>query len=120
MKPIVFCKPTQKGVHTFFVKTDDGVKYLFTQSYRRGVHDFFSKGVSVNQVFNDVCMYDTALCKTTKKLYSYLQYIEKEYEVDVLNTNTRKHNHLKTKIKTKCQSWDDAWDDYIVDFNYVA
>ena len=119
MKPVVFCKPTAKGEHTFYIKTQDGTKYLFVQDFRRGVHNFFSRGVSVNQVFN-ASLKDAAICHTAKKLSSHLRYIQKEYEVQLLNDDKRKHKYTKSKIKTKSQRWDDSWDDYIACFASVA
>ena len=110
MKPIIFCKTTSKGTHTFFIKMDEGTKYLFKQNFRRGVNNYFSGGVSVGQLF-DVCKTnDYSVRHTKQKLQSYLKYIEKEYEVSVLNADKRKHNKLKSQLKSQFKLSDYGWD----------
>ncbi|MBQ9715851.1 MAG: hypothetical protein IJV77_05535 [Clostridia bacterium] len=72
------------------------------QDFRRGAHNFFSKGVSVNQVFN-ASLKDSAIRHTAKKLSSHLRYIQKEYEVQLLNDDKRKHKYAKQKTKQKAK-----------------
>ena len=52
MKATIFCRPTDKGVHTFYLNANGTEYYLFHQNYRKGVSEYYSNGVSINEAIN--------------------------------------------------------------------
>ena len=46
---MIYCTPTQQGVHSFYLITEYQKYYLFSQNYRKGVLEYFSKGVSLKE-----------------------------------------------------------------------
>ena len=41
----IYCKATAKGVHSFFPTAEGNEYYLFSQNYRKGVQEYFGRGV---------------------------------------------------------------------------
>ena len=37
---MIYCEPTARGVHTFFLVVNGKEYYLFSQNYRKGVHAY--------------------------------------------------------------------------------
>ena len=102
MKTMIYCEPTQKGVHSFYLILDGQEYYLFSQNYRKGVHDYFSKGVSLNESMNYSKTHnDSAVMRTMSKLPLYIRYIEKEYEIEVYE-RTKRRNKLYNTCQKKC------------------
>lgn len=92
MKSMIYCEPTKRGVHSFYLVMGGKKYYLFSQKYRKGVHRYFSKGVSVNQSIDySKAHKDTALKKTMSKIPMYLKYIEKEWDLQILEKTKRKN-----------------------------
>lgn len=101
MRTTIYCKRTERGMHNFYVRTDEGEFYLFTQNFRKGVQQYFGQGVCLERA----CDYsksknDTAVKKTMDKLPAFIKYVEKECGIVVLE-QTRKHKctrniHTKT------------------------
>ena len=52
MKEMIFCKPTGKGIHSFYLETSDRIYFLFSQDYRKGVQNYYSSGVRIDESFN--------------------------------------------------------------------
>ena len=91
MKPIVQCRVTDKGIHSFYIKTEQGTYFLFNQNYRKGVSEYFQRGVVLDDALNcSKCYYNTALVNTKKKLAPYIKYIEKEYNIVILEKTRKK------------------------------
>ena len=102
MKTIIYCEPTQKGVHSFYLVVDGEEYYLFSQNYRKGVQEYFSKGVSLDDSTNySKARKDHALMRTMTKLPAYVRYIEKEYEIAVYE-QTKKRIRLHEYKTRKC------------------
>ena len=102
MKTMIYCEPTQQGVHSFYIVTDGQEYYLFSQNYRKGVQEFFSKGVSLRESMNYSKTHnDSAVMRTMSKLPMYIRYIEKEYEIEILE-RTKKRNRLYGSYQRKC------------------
>ncbi len=92
MKTIIYCEPTQRGIHSFYLLSDGKEYYLFSQNYRKGVHEYFSRGVYLRDAMNYSRTHnDSALIRTMSKLPIYIKYIEKEFGIEVLN-QTKKRN----------------------------
>ena len=47
MKAIICCEPTERGVHSFYLIAEGHEYFLFRQGYRKGVQEYFSKGVII-------------------------------------------------------------------------
>lgn len=103
MKPMVYCKPTSKGIHSFYLKSEGEEYFLFCQDYRAGVQDYFSRGVSLDDAYNySKANHNSALIKTISKLPMYIRYVEKEYGIEVLE-QTKKHKRQQSgKFSRRC------------------
>jgi hypothetical protein len=102
MKTCIYCKSTVQGIHSFFLLTREREYFLFSQNYRKGVHEYFSKGVLLDDARNySKSNRDSALIRTMKKLPMYIKYIEKEYGIVVLN-QTKKRNQMQYSKACYC------------------
>lgn len=100
MKPTIQCRVSDKGEHSFYLETDEGRYFLFCQKYRKGVGDYFRGGVILNNALNFAkSNYDEAIRRTMQKIPMYIKYIEKEYDIIVLE-KTRKKKEGKYKQKS--------------------
>ncbi len=85
---------------TFFLLGDQRPGILFLQkSYRRGVQNYFSKGVPSDESINfSKACHGNSVMWTMSKIPMYVKYIEREYEVEVFRQTkkrNRKTNHFK-------------------------
>ncbi|MCR5202785.1 MAG: hypothetical protein K6D02_06850 [Lachnospiraceae bacterium] len=93
VKEVIYCIPTEKGVHSFYVRVDGVDYYLFSQPYRKGVQDYYGKGVLFNQSIRyDKSHHDCALIKTMDKIPMYVRYVEKEYGHQVMEKMKKRNN----------------------------
>lgn len=85
MEAIIKCYTKEKGIHKFYIEYGGKRYFLFSQDYRRGVNNYFCKGVSLH---NALCIKTAkrnhAVIKTMSKLKIYIRYIEKEYGLKIL------------------------------------
>ena len=96
MKATIYCKTTDKGVHSFYLAQDREEYFLFHQNFRRGVKEYFGRGVSINEAFDfGRSHHNTALIHTMEKLPAYIKYVEKEYGIEVLKQTAKKSNRRK-------------------------
>ena len=97
MKATIYCEPTAKGVHSFFLITPEAEYFLFSQDYRKGVHEYFNKGVRLDEATNFSKSHrDSAIRRTMTKIPMYIKYVEKEYDIEVLEL-TKKKNRQATR-----------------------
>lgn len=63
----------------FYLRTEKGVQFLFTQKFTRGVYRFFRNGISETQL-RDYRRWDRnpRLDKTIEKLPLYITYVMRE------------------------------------------
>ena len=81
MKTTIYCKPTDKGILSFYLIQGVNEFYLFSQSFRRGVNEYYGKGVRIDEAFNYAKAHkDTAIIRTMDKIPMYVKYIEQEYD----------------------------------------
>ena len=87
----IYCKPTAKGVHSFYVRHTDGNDYyLFSQPYRQGVSSYFRNCVSLdNALDKGKARHDTAVLRTMEKLPMYLRYVEKEQGIKIFRKENK-------------------------------
>ena len=102
MKTMIYCKPTEQGVHSFFMINEGHEYYLFSQDYRKGVQEYYSKGVSLDESINFSKSHkDSAIERTMSKIPMYVKYIEKQYGIEVLE-QTKKKNRCYNFNMNKC------------------
>ena len=103
MKSTIYCTVSDKGLHSFYLTQNTNRYYLFTQNYRKSVHNYYKNGVSLEDAVNfNKSNHDTALMHTMDKLPAYIKYVEKEYEIIVFEKTRRKktkeYNHKKLRL----------------------
>lgn len=92
MKNMVFCKTTERGIHSFYLETAGETYFLFSQGYRKGVQNYYGEGVRLDDAFNyGKSRGDTAITRTMKKIPMYIKHIEKEYGIEVLEQTKKKN-----------------------------
>lgn len=103
MKEKIYCKITDKEIHSFYLSTNKGDYFLFQQNYRKGVNDYFEKGVTLNEALNfSKSRQDNAIMRTMSKLPTYIKYVEKEYKVEVLEKTKQKYKTYGRDYGTYC------------------
>ena len=116
MKKTIYCKTTAKGIQSFYVEVDCKSYYLFDQKYYVGVRDYFRKGVSVNDLQSANKHYNAAVRKTANKLRSYLQYVEKEYDVVIYDKRNKQKSKTYRKFQAeKARRGNDLLNEYYLD-----
>lgn len=96
MKPIIYCMENRRGTDTFYLETEAGRYYLFHQDYRSGVHDYFRKGVRLDEVYDfSRCKGNKAVIKTQTKIPMYIRYAESEYGIAVPEKTQRRMQRLR-------------------------
>ena len=99
MKTTIYCKPTAKGVHSFYLLMGSDEFYLFSQSYRKGVEEYYGRGVRIDDAIKHSRAHrDSAIIRTMDKIPMYVKYIEREFDISVLNS-TKKHEIYS---RTRC------------------
>lgn len=103
MKVKIYCESSYRGIHSFYLTVGGQDYYLFSQNYRRGVQEYFSKGVSIDQSMNYSRTHrDEALIRTMTKIPMYVNYIEKEYSIEVLEQTKKKNGNNYHFRASKC------------------
>ena len=96
MKSTVYCTPTDKGIHTFYLVIEGHEYYLFRQNYRKGVNEFFRDGVDLDRALDFTkSRHDEAVIRTMSKRPMYIKYIEKCYGVEVLRATAKRNNVMR-------------------------
>lgn len=98
MKPYIYCNTTAKGVQTFYVNVDGESHILFSQAFRHGVKNYFAKPVSIDRALDfSSARGDGAILRTMEKLPSYIRYVEREYDIEVLRKTRRKNEDYRKR-----------------------
>lgn len=97
MVTTIYCTPTAKGIHNFYIEAGGETHFLFSQNYRRGVNEYFRDGVRLDDALNfSRAKGDNAIKRTMEKLPSYIKYIEREYDLEILRQTSKKNaKHYK-------------------------
>ena len=92
MQTKIYCKTLSKGMHSFYLNHNGKDYLLFCQDYRRGVNNYFKNGVRFDEARNYSKAHgDTALMRTMDKIPMYVEYLEKENGIQVLNKTKKKN-----------------------------
>ena len=98
MKSTVYCLPTDKGIHTFYLITEGQKYYLFRQNYRKGVNEYFRDGVTIDRALDfSKSRHDEAIVRTMQKLPMYIKYIEKLYGLEVLRETVKRNSVMRSR-----------------------
>ena len=98
MANTIYCETTAKGVQSFFINANGETHFLFSQNFRRGVKDYFERGVRIDEAINfKRANGNSAIIHTMEKLPAYIRYVEREYGMEVLRRTARKNQKYKRK-----------------------
>ena len=98
MANTIYCETTAKGVQSFFINANGETHFLFSQNFRRGVKDYFERGVRIDEAINfKRANGNSAIIHTMEKLPAYIRYVEREYGMEVLRRTARKNQTYKIK-----------------------
>lgn len=90
MKTVVYCRSTAHNVHSFYMLNGRQEYYLFTQSFKQVVHDYFCGGVTLDYAIRPANRDKSkAIYKTMDKIQKNIRYLEKEYEMEVFNKSKK-------------------------------
>lgn len=99
MKTTIYCKPTAKGVHSFYLMVGTEEFFLFSQAYRKGVEEYYGRGVRIDESMKYSRAHnDSAITRTMDKIPMYVKYIEKEYAIEVLE-QTKKRSSQNYRMR---------------------
>ena len=95
MKAKFYC--IKKGTqHQFYVYADGMEYYLFSEEYRKGVANFFSRPLTYDEVTNfSKAKRNFQIMNTMKKIPLYVRYVEKYYGLTLTNKSLKKANSEK-------------------------
>lgn len=92
MEASVYCTVKNKGIHNFYIEAGGETHFLFSQDYRRGVNEYFRDGVRLDDALDfSRAKGDHAVLRTMEKLPSYIKYIEREYDLEILRKTAKKN-----------------------------
>lgn len=95
------CNVSKKGQHDFILNLNGENYYMFSQNYHTGVNKYFKNGVSLNNAMDrKKAKNDHCIIKTMDKFQTYIKYLEKEYDIKILNKTLNKGviNDKKKKL----------------------
>lgn len=91
MSAKIYCRTTDKGVQSFYLKVKGQTHFLFSQSFRLGVKAYFRRELSLNKALDPSrAGRNHAILNTMEKLPAYIRYVEREYDLQVLRKTLRK------------------------------
>ena len=100
MKSMILSRVDVSGYHTLYLVADNKEYYLFRQAYRRGVADYYRNGATIDDAIKySKAKFDTSVLHTMSKLISHIRYVEKEFDIVVLD-RTREMAKRRTKEKS--------------------
>ena len=92
MKTTIYCKPTDKGVHSFYLIYGTEEFFLFSQSYRKGVERYYGRGVMIDEAIKYSRAHnDSAITRTMDKIPMYVKYVEREFDIMVLDSTKKRY-----------------------------
>lgn len=88
----VYCKPTEKGVHTFFLSVDGKDFILFRQRYSTSNRNFFGSGIPLDRAFSFRNVHSVATQRTLEKIQSAIPACERRFGLAVTKKQIRKND----------------------------
>ena len=91
MKTMIQCTENKLGGHAFYVKHKGTDYLLFNQKYHNGVDKVFCNGLDLRYSLDPkTAKGDTAVLKTITKMKMSIKYIEREFQVKILDSSINK------------------------------
>jgi len=89
---MVYDEHKDQAYHDFYIKYENKDYFLFRQKYRKGIKEYFGyNGVTLTRAFkNHWNKLDTAVVRTIDKIPIYIRYIEKEYDLAILERTKKR------------------------------
>ena len=105
MKTEIYCKTIVGGKQEFHLRMGQVSYLLFVQSYRASNRDYFGNGKPLTAALDITGVRSWATRKTIEKLLPAIKYIEKEYDIAILERTLKKERKKKagyhrSKIKS--------------------
>ena len=103
MKTTIYCLYKKFGTHTFYLTAEGKEYFLFCQTYHRGVGNYFGNGVPLDEAIDHTkARNDHALQKTMTKMPAYIRYLEREYDIEVLEKTKKRNIRYREPIPMRC------------------
>lgn len=85
-KAKIICEHIAPEALTFYLKVGVDKYYLFNQPYRKVIENYYSAGKIISDAIDaSKAKYSEAVLRVMRKLPSHIKYIEKEYDISVMN-----------------------------------
>lgn len=120
METIINCSKNKFGNHNFYITYEGRRYYLFTQNYHRGVNVLFETGVSLSNAMNaKTAKGDYCIMKTMSKFRSYIRYVERENNIQILKATKEKNEIRKHRKEERININDYDLDELLDEFEEV-
>ena len=86
----IYCKTLGRNQVGFYLQTDKKEYFLCKQRYYSSMWKYFAGGVDVNALFTKTGKHSHAIRETKMKLPAYIQYVEREEGIQVLDKSIKK------------------------------
>lgn len=74
--------------------------YLFSQSYRKGVEEYYGRGVRIDDAIKYPRAHrDYAIIRTMEKIPMYEKYVEQEFDISVLNGTKKRSAYNRARCE---------------------
>lgn len=93
-KATIICTTPQERGLMFYLDVDGERYFLFNQRYRSSIENHYRKGVDLNTAISNRASGDSCIRRVSEKIPTYIKYIEKEYDIAVLNQTIKKRRSL--------------------------
>ena len=97
MKDYIYCKTIAKGKQSFYLVSQGKEYFLFVQTYKSSNKEVYEHGVPLFDLRKVKKHHSKAVSHTAKKLPIYIQYIEREYGIMVMEKTKRKHPNYRSR-----------------------
>ncbi len=90
--PKIYCTGNGNKQLNFYVKQGGESHFLFTQRFNSTAYDFYKNGVSLDKAMSfkySKKLNCSIMTKVSEKITRYLKYIEKEYDMIILEKTRR-------------------------------
>lgn len=100
---IIICKSSEGGTHNFYLVVGTTEYFLFNEGYKKSVYDYYSKGVRLKDASNySKSKRNVALMKTMSKIPVYVRYLEKEYDLEILEKTKKRNREHHGRTLVRC------------------
>ena len=100
MKPLIYCKTTAKATQSFYLLADGKEYFLFNQKYRVSNKEHFRRGINLDSLGDFSNVRSNSVRRVLDKLPNYIRYVEKEYEIKVLDKTLKQASNKKPYKRT--------------------